>query len=380
VLLAPAAACLGAGGETRWDLPVGDPGQGREAFRALGCATCHRLNREGSGPAPDLVANAGRAYGPLELAGGLWTRGPRMWAAQARSSARLPAVRPGDMAGIFAYLFTLRGLGAAGDPGKGRTIARELGCASCHAGGRGQRSGVKAPIDGWPLDPFELTGRFWSHRQSAAGREHPGLGFGAVFDIMAWVSRARRAPPALTPPADVPLPAGKETFRAKGCAECHRGTFSFERRRTRFGVVEIAFAAWNHPPGRGEPLNGLDVRTIAGYVAALQFDEETGDRERGAAVFERKKCGACHEGGTGPELARFRDGFTSYSMAAALWAHGPAMLAEMSRRGASWPEFRASEMADLIAFLHGARLRTRPEISLREPSSRRGKKMAQPTP
>ncbi len=42
-------------------------------------------------------------------------------------------------------------------------------------------------------------------------------------------------------------------------------------------------------------------------------------------------------------------------MIAALWGHGPAMLAEIRTRKLAWPRFRASEMADLVAYLNSPR-------------------------
>jgi hypothetical protein len=50
---------------------------------------------------------------------------------------------------------------------------------------------------------------------------------------------------------------------------------------------------------------------------------------------------------------------TSLGMVAALWKHGPAMADRMRRDKVAWPRFKGSEMADLIAYLHGAEFKRR---------------------
>jgi cytochrome c1 len=39
-------------------------------------------------------------------------------------------------------------------------------------------------------------------------------------------------------------------------------------------------------------------------------------------------------------------------MVAALWDHGPQMLASMNARKLAWPRFTAQEMSDVVAYLN----------------------------
>jgi hypothetical protein len=50
---------------------------------------------------------------------------------------------------------------------------------------------------------------------------------------------------------------------------------------------------------------------------------------------------------------------TSFGMVAALWKHGPAMLARMRRERIAWPHFNGPDMADLTAYLHGVEFKRR---------------------
>jgi mono/diheme cytochrome c family protein len=114
-------------------------------------------------------------------------------------------------------------------------------------------------------------------------------------------------------------------------------------------------------PGNRPPLSYDEMRHIVAYLGALQYFEEYGNIDRGQEVFQRKRCAACHgdpDSGA-PDLKDKAGRISSYEMVAAVWKHGPAMMEAMLRRKIAWPELAAAEMGDLVAFLHGPRLKRR---------------------
>jgi cytochrome c len=97
------------------------------------------------------------------------------------------------------------------------------------------------------------------------------------------------------------------------------------------------------------PLTPQEMRSVGAYLWTVQYFERAGNARRGSRLWSSKGCAGCHEGSGAPKLAG--RGLNSISIIAALWRHGPTMLAEMERKQVRWPEFRGGEMADLLAFL-----------------------------
>ena len=78
---------------------------------------------------------------------------------------------------------------------------------------------------------------------------------------------------------------------------------------------------------------------LLSYLWARQFFQDSGDQARGKRDFIAKHCADCHQGAAGaaPKLIGGGQTFTSPSMVAALWHHGPAMLQQMQSRRIQWP-------------------------------------------
>jgi cytochrome c len=77
----------------------------------------------------------------------------------------------------------------------------------------------------------------------------------------------------------------------------------------------------------------------------------------GRKLFAERQCFRCHgpEGrgtGSGPDLRRATERLHVSEIAGQLWNHSSSMAAAMQARGIAFPEFRGSEMADVIAFLY----------------------------
>ena len=69
-------------------------------------------------------------------------------------------------------------------------------------------------------------------------------------------------------------------------------------------------------------------------------------------MFAAKNCATCHESGAAPKLGKGKDAYSDITMVAALWDHGPQMLASMKAKKLAWPRFTAQEMSDVIAYLN----------------------------
>ena len=92
--------------------------------------------------------------------------------------------------------------------------------------------------------------------------------------------------------------------------------------------------------------------------AAWAVNTIPGNADRGAEVFQAKRCIGCHAvngngGQSAPDLAKHPGGrFTPTSLAREIWNHGPKMLAAMEKAGAEKSTIGPQEAADLFAYLY----------------------------
>ncbi len=352
-------------------LPLGEAGRGKELFRIHKCVACHGVNGEGGRVAPDLGTTVGRGYSPSEMAARMWNHAPKMWAALEKRGLARPALSAQDAADLFVYLYAARYFDAAGDAGRGRRLFRSKRCAECHGITSAIPGGGK-PINQWDglHDPVVLVERMWNHSSqilaalARKGIPYPRLTPQELSDILVYLRglpevRARAAAFAPGSPE-----SGQAVFGAKGCAGCHQGALSLERRSARYGLSEFTAAMWNHGPtlaARAPRLTRGETSGLVGYLVSLQFLEERGSAERGRQVFMAKRCAACHNdpASGAPNLSVLRGEFSAPAMVRALWEHGPEMYGRMRRKGISWPRFSGAEMADLTAYLRGPEFKRR---------------------
>ena len=122
-------------------------------------------------------------------------------------------------------------------------------------------------------------------------------------------------------------------------------------------------AMWNHAPlmrkraGDNFPILGPgDMNNLVAYLFAQRYFYGEGDLARGARVFEAKSCSSCHEQRrpqTGaPDLTAATERYSPITISASVFRHGRAMLETMQKQSVQWPQFNASEMSDLIAYLN----------------------------
>jgi len=116
---------------------VGSARQGQTLFTEKGCVTCHRIAGQGGTIGPELTGADVRG-GLVELAALMWNKAPKMIQAMEEKKISVPQLKAGEMADIVAYLYSVKYLGAMGNPARGRDLVEAKGCLSCHSlDGRG---------------------------------------------------------------------------------------------------------------------------------------------------------------------------------------------------------------------------------------------------
>ncbi len=170
---------------------------------------------------------------------------------------------------------------------------------------------------------------------------------------------------------------GRQVYADAGCGGCHAingvgGTMGPDLGRPPVDhktVTQMAGAMWNHTPAmrRTAEVRGLAFQTLTEsemldlltYLYSLHFLDREGDSAKGARLFVRKGCAACHttsgdQAGIGPPLGRFRDFASPILWAEVMWTHAVQMQQKMEEIGLEWPTFEGDEMVDLITYVRAA--------------------------
>jgi mono/diheme cytochrome c family protein len=272
--------------------------------------------------------------------------------------------------------------GFPGDPIAGRRLFIERRCVRCHAiWGNGGTLGPDFATVGAGRSLPQLAGMFWNHtpRMIQTVRER---GFGwptfteeELADIISFIYYVK----LFDEPGDPAF--GERWFGEKGCIECHavggvggRSAMALDHYARYIAPITLAQGLWNHGPAmqrqqsaqRGRALTFLG-REIADIQAYIRAQSTTRDREvvllqppnpsTGRRLFAVKQCTQCHGasgGGSayGPDLRAATERLRVSEIAGRLWNHQSIMATAMQARGIRFPEFRGSEMADVIAFLY----------------------------
>jgi mono/diheme cytochrome c family protein len=175
--------------------------------------------------------------------------------------------------------------------------------------------------------------------------------------------------------------AGEGLFQTKGCARCHSIDGVGEASGLDLGNMKVfasplyvSQAIWNHGPSMLESIRDMrmtppqfEENDLANLSAYIRQTAEPGPQERmilspgnpnnGQKVFQAKGCSSCHllgglGGGSGPDLTESDLHRSAESIAGIMWNHAVEMRASMREKGIEWPNFTATELADLIAFLY----------------------------
>jgi cytochrome c len=166
---------------------------------------------------------------------------------------------------------------------------------------------------------------------------------------------------------------GARLFVSKGCVKCHAlkgegGKIGPDFGRIDLGDTQLDLAAkmWNHIPSMivgmervkviKPNLTGKEFAEISAYLYFLKFFDEPGNPTRGRHIFNEKGCNLCHPlSGKGKEgelgLDEFPQNISPIFLSQVIWNHGPDMIAKMVKLGIKWPEFKGTEMMDLLEFI-----------------------------
>ena len=171
---------------------------------------------------------------------------------------------------------------------------------------------------------------------------------------------------------------GGRVFSDKGCVRCHAiggvGGTEAAGKAGDLGKVpegnlslnELATAMWNHAPEmwKGMQEKQFDyprmteeqVTNLFAFLYTIRYVDESGDSERGRALFASKGCIQCHAlqgrgGRLGPDLAQASYLGVPILWAQEMWNHAPRMEALIREKNLAWPKFRDTEMIDLLGYV-----------------------------
>lgn len=189
-----------------------EPTAGARLFVQKGCVRCHALGGDEVRMGPDL----GRIHFPgtaLELAGSFWNHAPVMAEKIRESKIQQPTLDSREMADLLAFLTAYRyyvaQVGAPANPGLGKKVFEQKGCATCH--GEAVAFDKKGPsltryqgrLAAIPQldDPIALFAAMWNHSSRMEqelrrlGLSWPRLATGEAADLAAFLVGARAAAP-----------------------------------------------------------------------------------------------------------------------------------------------------------------------------------------
>jgi mono/diheme cytochrome c family protein len=287
-----------------------------------------------------------------------------MWSAMAARGITRPKLTTEQAADLFAYFYAARYSAQPGDAGRGRRVFESKECAGCHGVSAAKAGAAKAsPVADWRSlsDPILLAQQMWNHsgQMSAAlsGKkiEWPRLSSRELTDLLVYLQSLPETRGRQAQFAPASAETGKMLVQLKGCTKCHTGRLSLDNRFTNRTVADFAAAMWNHAPKMADPAPELrpeEMRRIVGYLWSLQVFDDRGSPDGGRKVFTENQCASCHgDGSSGAPKLTGSPGVSAFSMVAAPWRRGPAVLQDMKKKGISWPKFEGSDMADLLAYL-----------------------------
>jgi mono/diheme cytochrome c family protein len=340
--------------------------RGEALLEDKACLSCHSLNGRGGSRAPDFAAFSGRNKTPSGLASAMWNHSPKMWAEYRTQNREVPALTSFEVADLFTYFYSIFYFAPQGDVDRGRAVFEQKNCLSCHAGIL-DRALMRRGSWIESRDPAVWAEQMWNHASEMdsavinRGLAWPSLSEREMVDLLTFLS----GQPLSSISVGEPEP-GRAVFE-RSCESCHslgaaeRSKVDLLRTSKPSSVSYYIAAMWNHAPimrrrgGSTAKLNQGEMRDVIAFLFSQRYFFEPGDSMRGRIVFEEKRCASCHgrPAATGaPDLFQAAEVYSPVTLTAAAWRHGPGMLANMEQRGVSWPEFRESEMTDLIAYLN----------------------------
>ncbi|MFQ5543373.1 MAG: c-type cytochrome [Nitrospiria bacterium] len=275
------------------------PWKGREVFRQKGCNQCHAVYGENGNGGPDLGKQ--KFYGTyLELAALMWNHFPSMSQKMRQTGYQFTELNSEEMSQLISYLAYFRYLGEPGIEFSGRKLLKSKGCVTCHKfGGVGGDVGPDISAIEDYMAPIKLAEALWNH----------GPNLLEIFEK----HKVKR--PEFEDDEIVNLAAGIRSFMSP--RRDHPGDFAF-----------------------GDP--------VVGYRIA-----------------EKKGCMKCHAASAdgnnlGPDFTELDLNYSVTQIAGKMWNHGPQMWEVMKRESIAFPVFEKGEIADVIAYIYGLKLKDPP--------------------
>jgi len=178
----------------------GNPRKGRQIFTNKGCFQCHTIRGEGKKEGSDLGKKAKNFYKTLtQIASSMWNKGPMVLAKMAQTSQGIPRFTPEEMADLLAFLYFLHFIDEPGNPGIGKRLFLDKGCAKCHfmEGKPGEWMSIDlSKYQG--KTQMEIIASIWNHSteiQKAAqekGFQWPQFNRGEASDLLEYIRSAKK--------------------------------------------------------------------------------------------------------------------------------------------------------------------------------------------
>jgi mono/diheme cytochrome c family protein len=364
------------------DSGFGDPIRGQVLFSSRGCVGCHAVRGAGGRIGPDLGRTTKGSF--YEIFAGMWNHSLAMGEKVAEYRMVRPTFEEGELADLISFIYFLNYFDEPGDPRTGEILFASKHCIQCHRlSGEGGSAGPALDTLPRGVSPLRIARDLWNHGPAMVrairrrGLDVPQFDDTEIIDLFAYLrSRGeRRTARRFQSPGD---PArGERLFESKGCLRCHE-VFGGESIGPDLGTLElggsvtqIAGRMWNHWPAMAEAMEALDMPVpefgedeladLFAYLFIARYEAQTGDTQRGRAVYIDKRCSDCHGLGEkmteetddplGPALAPITGHQSKENIVEKMWNHVPKMSRRMGQQRIPWPRFEAQELADILAFL-----------------------------
>lgn len=380
VCVAPAWKIRADGEEIPFYRLPENPVTGGRIFMEKGCAQCHAIQGLGGTAGPDL-GKVQAAWSFLDIAGVMWNHTPKMEAEFDRQKIVRPTFSSDEMFQLIAFVYFLNHFSEPGDANQGELLFSKKRCISCHSIGKHGPDG-KSPLDRFQIyrSPAFLGAALWNANKTMTrdmeeqGIPRPEYERNDILDLLAFIRRDARplqeAYPVYLPPGSPKQ--GSIAFQEKGCAQCHAVRGRGERRGPDLGSPEfrgvlssMEGAMLNHAPEMWTSMeqesidypqfSAEEISDLMTYLYFSSLVDPPGDPETGQTLFEEKGCISCH--GLSPyedTMARSASEMEMRSASdviAAMWNHASEMKEAAEHIKVAWPQFKAGEMRDLVAFI-----------------------------
>ncbi|MFQ5847510.1 MAG: c-type cytochrome [Candidatus Methylomirabilales bacterium] len=360
--------------------PTQNPVVGSRVFRVKGCSRCHAVNGVGGQVGPDL-ARIPRPRSFYDLAAAMWNHFPRMAARMRELKISRPHLYPRETGDLIAFLYTVDYFDPPGNLEAGQRLFTQKKCVICHqVGGRGGVVGPNLDFLKQYGSPIFIATAMWNHGPAMAeamrarGITRPSFKGTELIDLIAYLKSASPEPvgePLVVLPGRAEV--GRKLFAEKRCVTCHsaggkggRVGPDLAERGLHRSLTQFAAAMWNKSPAMVKAMRARkillpelkpqEMADIVAYLYSVRYFAEGGNPRNGQALVAGKGCLRCHsvrgEGGkSAGDLAQARRLPSPAAVVSMLWNHALVMEEQAEIRKHTWPEFRAQEMADLVAYL-----------------------------